>query len=128
MCIRDRYSDEVKPNLLSYGEKSDVVLEAQKRLKLLGYMTTEPDGTYGNDTIMAVKQFQSRNDQVVDGFLGPDTRIALNSDSAVPNGISLGDSGESVQSCLLYTSNGLPAGKLIGVQPKDTVAKLVKEA
>ena len=91
------YSDEVKPNLLSYGEKSDVVLEAQKRLKLLGYMTTEPDGTYGNDTIMAVKQFQSRNDQVVDGFLGPDTRIALNSDSAVPNGISLGDSGESVQ-------------------------------
>ena len=30
------YSDEVKPNLLSYGEKSDVVLEAQKRLKLFG--------------------------------------------------------------------------------------------
>lgn len=91
------YSDEVKPNLLSYGEKSEVVLEAQKRLKQLGYMTTEPDGTYGNDTIMAVKQFQSRNDQVVDGFLGPDTRVALNSGSAIPNGISLGDSGDSVQ-------------------------------
>lgn len=91
------YSDMIKPNMLSYGEKSDVVLEAQKRLKLLGYMTSEPDGSYGNDTIIAVKQFQSKNDQVVDGYLGPTTRIALNSSEAVPNGISLGDSGDSVQ-------------------------------
>lgn len=90
------YSDEVKPNLLTYGEKSDVVLAAQKRLQLLGYMTSEPDGNYGNDTILAVKQFQSRNDQVVDGFLGPSTRMALNSDDAVPNGMSLGDSGDSI--------------------------------
>lgn len=91
------YSDEVKPNMLSYGEKSDVVLAAQQRLKLLGYMTSEPDGSYGNDTIIAVKQFQSRNDQVVDGYLGPSTRIALNSSDAVPNGLSLGDSGDTVQ-------------------------------
>lgn len=91
------YSDEIKPNMLSYGEKSDVVLAAQQRLKLLGYMTSEPDGSYGNDTIIAVKQFQSRNDQVVDGYLGPSTRIALNSTDAVANGLSLGDSGDSVQ-------------------------------
>lgn len=91
------YSDEVKPNMLSYGEKSEVVLAAQQRLKLLGYMTSEPDGAYGNDTIIAVKQFQSRNDQVVDGFLGPSTRIALNSSNAIPNGLSLGDSGETVE-------------------------------
>lgn len=91
------YSDEVKANMLSYGEQSDVVLAAQQRLKLLGYMTSEPDGSYGNDTIIAVKQFQSRNDQVVDGYLGPSTRIALNSSDAVPNGLSLGDSGDTVQ-------------------------------
>jgi peptidoglycan hydrolase-like protein with peptidoglycan-binding domain len=90
------YSDEVKPNMLSYGEKSDLVLEAQKRLKTLGYMTSEPDGTYGNDTILAVKLFQSKNDQIVDGFLGPSTRIALNSDTAVPNGLSIGDSGDTI--------------------------------
>lgn len=91
------YSDEVKPNMLTFGEKSDVVLAAQKRLKLLGYMTSEPDGNYGLDTVLAVKQFQSRNDQIVDGFLGPSTRMALNSDEAVPNGLALGDSGESIQ-------------------------------
>lgn len=91
------YSEEVKPNMISYGEQSEVVLAAQKRLKLLGYMTTEPDGSYGNDTIVAVKQFQSKNDQVVDGYLGPSTRIALNSGDAIPNGLSLGDSGDNIQ-------------------------------
>lgn len=91
------YSDEAKPNLLMYGEKSDIVLEAQKRLKQLGYLTTTPDGEYGNDTLIAVKQFQSRNDLVVDGFLGPSTREVLNSSSAVQNGIMLGDSGDAVK-------------------------------
>lgn len=91
------YSDEVKPNMLSFGEKSEVVLAAQTRLKQLGYMTSEPDGNYGNDTVLAVKLFQSKNDQVVDGYLGPSTRLVLNSSEAVPNGLSLGDSGETVR-------------------------------
>lgn len=110
------YSEDVKPNMLSYGDKSEVVLEAQKRLKALGYMTSEPDGAYGNDTIIAVKQFQSRNDQIVDGYLGPSTRIALNSGSAVPNGLALGDSGDMVQKVqtklkkLGYLSSGSVTG------------------
>lgn len=91
------YSDEVRPNMLTYGDKSEVVLAAQNRLKELGYLTTEPDGTYGADTTAAVKQFQSRNDLIVDGYLGPSTRIALNSNTAIPNGMSLGDQGESVE-------------------------------
>lgn len=90
------YSDVVQPNMLMFGEKSPVVLAAQERLKALGYMTSAPDGNYGLDTTAAVKQFQSRNDLVVDGYLGPSTRVALNSPDAVPNGISLGDQSESV--------------------------------
>ena len=58
------YSDEIRPNYLSYGEKSEVVLACQQRLKELGYLTTTPDGTYGQDTVIAVKQFQARNDPV----------------------------------------------------------------
>lgn len=91
------YSDEIKPNMLAYGEKSEVVLACQNRLKELGYLTTDPDGSYGNDTSLAVKQFQSRNDLVVDGYLGPSTRIALNSSTANPNGLGLGEQGESIQ-------------------------------
>lgn len=91
------YSDEVKANMLAYGEESEVVLTAQRRLKTLGYMTSEPDGKYGGDTIMAVKQFQARNDQVVDGYLGPSTRYALNDSDAVTNGLAVGDSGDTVK-------------------------------
>ncbi len=92
------YSDEIKANLLSYGEKSEIVLAAQERLKELGYMTTDPDGSYGNDTVAAVKQFQSHNDQVVDGYLGPSTRVALMSSDAKPNSLRLGDSGDTISS------------------------------
>lgn len=90
------YSDEIKPNYLSYGEKSDVVLSCQQRLKELGYLTTTPDGAYGDDTVLAVKQFQSRNDLVVDGYLGPSTRLTLTSAEALPNGLSLGEQGDTV--------------------------------
>lgn len=91
------YSEEIKPNLLAYGDRSEVVQAAQERLKTLGYLTTDPDGAYGLDTSIALKQFQSRNDLVVDGYLGPSTRMALNSQEAVPNGLSLGDQGDSVE-------------------------------
>lgn len=90
------YSDDIKANMLAYGEKSDVVLACQQRLKDLGYLTTTPDGTYGQDTVIAVKQFQARNDQVVDGYLGPSTRIVLNSPDAKPNGLMIGEQGDSV--------------------------------
>ena len=91
------YSDEIKPNMLAYGEHSDVVLECQKLLRSLGYMTSEPDGQFGADTILAVKNFQARNDLVVDGFLGPSTRVALNSPNAVPMALMLGEQNETVQ-------------------------------
>ena len=90
------YSDEIKPNMLSYGEHSDVVLACQERLRELGYLTTEPDGAYGDDTMIAVRQFQARNDLVVDGYLGPSTRTILMSDSAKPNGMMLGEQGDAV--------------------------------
>ena len=46
---------------------------------------------------MAVRRFQSRNNLVVDGYLGPSTREVLNSGNAVPNGLSLGDEDENVK-------------------------------
>lgn len=91
------YSDEVKPNMVVYGEKSDIVMAAQQRLKALGYLTGEADGNFGLGTVMAIKEFQSRNNQVVDGYLGPGTRDALNSPNAQPFGLTLGDESDSVE-------------------------------
>ena len=110
------YSDEIKANFLAYGEKSEVVLAAQERLKALGYLMTVPDGTFGGDTATAIKQFQSRNDLIVDGYLGPSTRDVLNSSSAVPNGLRLGDQSEMVQKVqtLLSKYGYLNAGNATG--------------
>ncbi len=91
------YSETARANIVSYGDKSDVVLACQERLKELGYLTTKPDGQYGNDTVAAVKQFQSRNDLVVDGFLGPTTMQVLNGSDAVANGMMIGESGDTVK-------------------------------
>lgn len=91
------YSENVKANLISFGDKSDIVLECQKRLKELGYLTTTPDGYYGEDTLAAVKLFQSRNDCIVDGYLGPSTRAVLISSSAKANGLVLGDQNDTVK-------------------------------
>ena len=116
------YSDEIKPNFLSYGEKSDVVLACQERLKELGYLTTTPDGAYGEDTVVAVKQFQARNDQVVDGYLGPSTRIALNSPDARANGLMLGERGDAVTKVqqLLNKHGYLVSGNVTGYYGEAT--------
>jgi len=110
------YSDSVTPNYYSYGEESEAVKKYQKRLKDLGYLTTEPDGKYGKDTLAAIRQFQSRNNLVVDGYLGPSTRRALDSSSARPNAISLGDSGDAVTrvQTLLYEYNYLKKSHITG--------------
>ena len=116
------YSDEIKPNFLSYGEKSDVVLACQERLKELGYLTTTPDGAYGEDTVVAVKQFQARNDQVVDGYLGPSTRIALNRPDARANGLMLGERGDAVTKVqqLLNKHGYLVSGNVTGYYGEAT--------
>ncbi len=90
------YSDEVKANLIGLGEKSDLVKHYQQRLVDLGYLREEADGNFGGATERAVREFQSRNDQVVDGYLGPDTRIAMDDVNAKPFGLRVGDSSDSV--------------------------------
>ncbi|MCQ2400846.1 MAG: peptidoglycan-binding protein [Lachnospiraceae bacterium] len=90
------YSDEIKANLIGIGDSSDIVLKYQRRLIDLGYLRDKADGTFGSGTQKAVMEFQSRNDQIVDGYLGPDTRIALDSPDAKPFGLRLGDRSDSV--------------------------------
>ncbi len=118
------YSEEVKANLISFGDKSDIVLECQKKLQQLGYLTTAPDGYYGADTQAAVKQFQSKNDCIVDGYLGPSTRAVLNSSSAKPNGLALGEDSDNVKNVqkLLIKYGYLDSGNDTGYFGEKTEA------
>lgn len=91
------YSDEVKANVIGLGEQSEMVKTYQQRLIALGYLRgTEADGNFGGATERAVREFQSRNDQIVDGYLGPGTIQALQSSNAKPFGLRVGDSSASV--------------------------------
>jgi len=90
------YSDDVVPNYTAYGEESEEIKALQQKLKKLGYLTTEPDGKFGKDTVMAVRQFQIQHDLIADGYIGPQTKNLLNSSDAKYNTISYGMSGTYV--------------------------------
>lgn len=92
------HSPEAKANILSAGESSDMVRKYQEKLYELAYLTTQPDGKYGNDTVAAVKMFQDKNGLIVDGYLGPATRELIESGKANANVLTIGDSGDTVRS------------------------------
>ena len=96
------YSDEVKANVVALGEQSDLVKKYQQILINLGYLDGEADGNFGLGTQNAIKAFQSRNDQVVDGYLGPDTRAALDDPNAIPFAMRLGEQSDSVKELQEY--------------------------
>ena len=90
------YSEDAVPKSLKYGEKSDDVLRYQKRLNKLGYLSSTPDGTFGKDTVNAVKSFQRQNGLTVDGYIGPSTKELLMSKNAKASVISLGETSSNV--------------------------------
>ena len=90
------YSEEAKANAYSLGEESEKIRTYQNRLKKLGYLTTEPDGKYGNDTVTAVRRFQEINGLIADGWLGTDTINLLMSDDAEGNALKFGSRGNDV--------------------------------
>lgn len=92
------YSEEAVAKSLAYGEKSDEVLKYQQRLYKLAYLTTEPDGTFGKDTLAAVKLFQELNGLIADGHIGPQTKSVLMSSDAQANALTIGMSGDTVRS------------------------------
>lgn len=73
---------------LRVGSRGPRVLQVEMRLKDLGYVTNDfvPDEYYGSDTEQAVRNFQSRNNDLpIDGLVDAQTAAQLTSPNAVPN-------------------------------------------
>ena len=62
---------------LAPGNSGSRVTNLQRRLIELGYLSGSASGTYDEATEQAVRAFQARNGQWVDGLAGPDTQTAL---------------------------------------------------
>lgn len=90
------FSNDAKAFFYSIGTSGEEILKLQKRLFELGYLTTEPDGTFGKDTENAIKRFQAKSGFIDDGYAGPETRGLLFSSAAEKNALGMGDSGSDV--------------------------------
>lgn len=77
-------SGKVGDDLLRIGDQGELVKAMQERLAQLGYAVGRADGIYGSRTRAAVLAFQAENELTTDGIIGPETRTALNSETAVP--------------------------------------------
>lgn len=96
------YSSSAIPLSFYLGDENDEILQYQQKLNKLGYLTTKPDGKYGNDTVVAVKRFQENNGLISDGYMGPATKELLMSNEATENALIIGDSGDDVTNVQKY--------------------------
>lgn len=96
------YSPEAVPLSFYLGDENDEILKYQEKLYQLGYLTTKPDGKYGNDTVAAVKNLQESNGLIADGYIGPATKELLTSGNVTENALKIGDSGDDVSNIQKY--------------------------
>ena len=64
--------------LIKRGQHGSEVLELQKKLGVLGYLSDTPTGFFGPTTEKALKKFQIDHDLDAFGYVGPGTRAVLN--------------------------------------------------
>ncbi len=69
--------------VLKSGSSGTAVKQLQQKLKDLGYYTGSVDGTYGEGTAAAVKDFQAANNLTADGIAGIKTQESVYSYYAV---------------------------------------------
>lgn len=73
-----RSSEETfSDNEIRYGATGSDVYELQGRLKFIGFYGGDIDGDYGYKTLVAVKRFQGEFGIIVDGIVGPKTKLKL---------------------------------------------------
>ncbi|PYG86929.1 peptidoglycan hydrolase-like protein with peptidoglycan-binding domain [Ruminiclostridium sufflavum DSM 19573] len=96
------YSSEAVPLSFYLGDENDEIKKYQEKLYDLGYLTTKPDGKYGNDTVIAVKHLQENNGLIADGYIGPATKDLLMSGDVAENALTIGDSGDDVSNIQKY--------------------------
>lgn len=83
-----------------YGKTNANVAAVQARLKTMGYYSKSVDGSWGNNTLVAVMRYQSDNGMTVDGKVGPATARKLGitlSTASRTGGISAGNTTDNVK-------------------------------
>ena len=101
------------------GDSGSAVKKVQQRLKKLGYYSGTVDGSYGNGTKTAVKNFQKRNGLTANGKVNSKTLSKLNSSSAKKASSSDSSSGSGTTERLNWFNGGskkIPKGATFKVK------------
>lgn len=81
----EKQEEESKERLYRLGDSGDEIVEAQTKLKELGYYDAEVTGYFGEVTEQSVLAFQTANNITNTGAIGEETWAALFSGNAVKN-------------------------------------------
>lgn len=111
------------------GSEGEDVLDIQKRLMTLGYLSLdEPTSYYGNATRDAVRFFQRQHALEQDGIIGNATYALLMSDEARPYVMMEGAEGDDIEvfQDMLYDLGYLSRSQVTGYYGTDTVEAVKK--
>ena len=89
--------------LLKWGSRGDYVFVVQDKLKRWGYYKGNIDGVYGNETRVAVQEFQRKNGLRADGIVGDETAKALGVNAPTETKAASSGGGEGARGNEAYT-------------------------
>ena len=77
IIYKNKQQNATVETLSKYGSRGSEVTQIQTKLKRWGYYSGNIDGSYGTQTVNAVKYFQRKNGLTADGIAGPATLKAM---------------------------------------------------
>ena len=98
----------VLPLPTGFGDKGPQVRLIQTELARRGFYQGEPDGIYGELTVIAVEQFQKKRGLPLDGLAGDTTLLALFARSAFHSAVSNTENQMLPQQAGLQAHKGIP--------------------
>ena len=116
---------DAKVYVMQLGDTGPDVEGVQQRLYELGYLDNKSNiqGTFGEKTETAAKDFQKKNDLKADGKVGNKTLELLYSDDVVGNAFHLGDENKVIEDCQIALKKlGYYTYKVTGEMTKSTVS------
>lgn len=99
-------------SILKLGSKGDEVKKLQEQLNSSGNYNLNVDGVYGQKTLSAIKDYQTKQGLTVDGIAGSNTLGSLTSAKASSNTTAPGETTNNI---------GTKAPSYNGYNPSDTV-------
>ena len=131
ICGQETYdmlmNPEAKVYVMQLGDTGPDVEGVQQRLYELGYLDNKANiqGTFGEKTEAAAKEFQKKNDLNDDGKVGTKTLEMLYGEEVVGNAFTLGDENQVIEDCQVALKRlGYVTFKADGVMGKATVSAI----